>query len=292
MRSGHPEDRAAAQAAVDAAIDPAGDGRYRGTFRVQNRGTAARGGSTPPGRALFEDRSAVRLVGTFEDITERVRIEQALRRSEVEEASQRERSRLARELHDSVTQALFAATMKAEALTLDGELPTRSADTAEEVRRLTRGALAQMRTLLLELRADPIEEIPIQQLLRHLVEATESQVRTVVRLSVNEQATLPGALHVTVYRIVQEALNNVARHGAAPHAWVVLDVRPSDVRLVVGDDGRGFDPDAVDPSHLGLRSMRERAEEAGARLCLETSVGGGTQVTVDWSDQGLPAPPG
>jgi signal transduction histidine kinase len=83
---------------------------------------------------------------------------------------------LARELHDSVTQALFAATMKSEALTLDDALPPRSADTVEEVRRLTRGALAQMRTLLLELRADPLEEIPIQQLLRLLVEATESRV--------------------------------------------------------------------------------------------------------------------
>ncbi|MGE5412924.1 MAG: PAS domain S-box protein [Syntrophomonadaceae bacterium] len=239
-----------------------------------------------------EEGDPVALVGISRDITEQKRTETALRQSEGEKAAQRERSRLARELHDSVTQALFAATMKSEALTLDGELPARSADTVEEVRRLTRGALAQMRTLLLELRADPLEEIPIQQLLRHLVEATESRVRTVIRLSVNEPATLPGALHVPIYRIVQEALNNVARHAAAAHAWVVLDVRPSDVRLVVGDDGRGFDPDAVDPSHLGLRSMRERAEEAGARLCLETSVGGGTQLTVDWSEEGLPAPPG
>ena len=226
------------------------------------------------------------------DVTDPVRTAQALRESEVEKAAQRERSRLARELHDSVTQALFAATMKSEALTLDGALPARSAATAEEVRRLTRGALAQMRTLLLELRADPLEEIPVQQLLRHLVEATESRVRTVVRLSVSEQATLPGALHVAVYRIVQEALDNVARHAAAAHAWVVLDVRPSDFRLVVGDDGRGFDPDTVDRSHLGLRSMREHAEKAGATLCLETSTGGGTQVTVEWSDQSLPAPAG
>ena len=191
IRGLHPEDRAAAQAAVDAAVDPAGDGRYRVTFRVQNQKDGSTRWVHATGRALFEDRSAVRLVGTVEDITQRVRIEQALRQSEVEKAAQRERSHLARELHDSVTQALFAATMKSEALTLDGALPTRSADTAEEVRRLTRGALAQMRTLLLELRADPLEEIPIQQLLRHLVEATESRVRTVIRLSVNEPATLP-----------------------------------------------------------------------------------------------------
>ena len=218
------------------------------------------------------------------NVTDTWRIEQALRESEAEKAAQRERTRLAGELHDSVTQALFAATMKAEALTLDDALPARSAHAVEEVRRLTRGALAQMRTLLLELRADPLDEIPIQQLLRHLVEATESRVRTVVRLAVNEEEPLPGALHTPVYRIAQEALDNAARHAVAPHAWVTLDVRPTESRLVVGDDGQGFDPEAVDSSHHGLRCMRERADEAGARLQIQSSVGGGTQVTVDWRD--------
>ena len=216
------------------------------------------------------------------NVTDSRRIEQAIRESEAEKAAQRERTHLAGELHDSVTQALFAATMKAEALTLDDSLPARSADTVEEVRRLTRGALAQMRTLLLELRADPLDEVPIQQLLRHLVEATESRVRTEVRLAVNEEEPLPGALHTAVYRIAQEALDNVARHAAAPHAWVELDVRSAGFRLVVGDDGQGFDPDAVDPVHHGLRSMRERADEVGARLQLQSRVGGGTQLTVDW----------
>ena len=212
------------------------------------------------------------------NVTDTRRIEQALRESEAEKAAQRERTRLAGELHDSVTQALFAATMKAEALTLDDDaLPARSADAVEEVRRLTRGALAQMRTLLLELRADPLDEIPIQQLLRHLVEATESRVRTAVRLAVDEEEPLPGALHSPVYRIAQEALDNVARHSVAPHAWVNLDVRSAGFRLVVGDDGQGFDPEAVDSSHHGLRCMRERAHEAGARLQIQSSVGGGTQ---------------
>jgi PAS domain S-box-containing protein len=219
------------------------------------------------------------------NVTDTRRIEQALRESETEKAAQRERTRLAGELHDSVTQALFAATMKAEALTLDVDaLPARSADAVEEVRRLTRGALAQMRTLLLELRADPLEEIPIQQLLRHLVEATESRVRTVVRLSVNEEEPLPGALNTPVYRIVQEALDNVARHAVAANAWVDLDVQPAGFHLVVGDDGQGFDPEAVDSSHHGLRSMHAHAEEAGARLRVQTRVGGGTQVTMDRRD--------
>jgi PAS domain S-box-containing protein len=219
------------------------------------------------------------------NVTDTRRIEQALRESEAEKAAQRERTRLAGELHDSVMQALFAATMEAEALTLDHDaLPARSAHAVEEVRRLTHGALAQMRTLLLELRADPLDEIPIQQLLRHLVEATESRVRTVVRLAVNEEEPLPGALHTPVYRIAQEALDNVARHAGAPHAWVNLDVVPTGIHLVLGDDGQGFDPEAVDSSHRGLRCMRDRADEVGGRLQIQSSVGGGTQVTVAWRD--------
>jgi PAS domain S-box-containing protein len=224
------------------------------------------------------------------NVTDSRRIEQAMRESEAKQAAQRERTHLAGELHDSVTQALFAATMKAEALALDDSLPARSADTLEEVRRLTRGALAQMRTLLLELRADPLETVPIQQLLRHLAEATESRVRTVVRLTMSEESPLPGALHAPVYRIVQEALDNVARHALAPHAWVDLDVRPTGFHLVVGDDGRGFDLDAVDPGHHGLRSMREHAGEVGARLQLQSSIGGGTQLTVDWRAAPAPVP--
>ena len=230
-----------------------------------------------------EDGTPVALVGISRDITEQKRTEQALRESDAEKAAQRERIRLARELHDSVTQALFAATIKAEALTLDESLPAETTAAAEEVRRLTRGALAQMRTLLLELRADPLDEIPIPQLLRHLAEAAESRARIRVRISVHGEAMLPPALNEPIYRIVQEALNNVARHARAADAWVTLDVARTGVHLVVGDDGKGFDPDLVDPSHHGVRSMRERAAEAGAELKLATSPGRGTEVIVDWA---------
>ena len=210
-------------------------------------------------------------------------------------AAEEERSRLARDLHDSVTQALFAATLKAEALTLaDDSLSGGTAQVADEVRRLNRGALAQMRTLLLELRGEPLEDVPIGQLLRHLVEAAEG------RSSVDDpahhpwrRAALPPALHVAVYRITQEALNNVTRHARASKAWVDLDVEPASVRLVVGDDGCGFEPSACDPTHMGLTSMRERAEEAGAGFDIATQLGDGTTITVEWqADQdtraGLP----
>jgi len=217
------------------------------------------------------------------DITDRKRAEEALRESEAERVAQQERTRLARDLHDSVTQALFAATLKAEALILaDEPLPDGVSQAAEEVRRLNRGALAEMRTLLLELRGVPLEDVPIGQLLRHLVEAAEGRSSVNVQLTVHSDVQPPPALHAPIYRITQEALNNSTRHAKASTTWVDLDVAPGSVLLVVGDDGCGFDPSAPDATQMGLKSMRERAAEAGARFDLVTQLGNGTVITVEW----------
>jgi signal transduction histidine kinase len=101
-------------------------------------------------------------------------------------------------------------------------------------------------------------------------------------LSIEGEAQLPVALHVAVYRIAQEALNNVARHARAESAWVELELSPARVRLTVRDDGRGFDPGPRGATHLGLRSMRERAAEAGAELTIDSATGSGTLVVLDW----------
>jgi PAS domain S-box-containing protein len=226
-----------------------------------------------------------RFATIFSDVTERKAAEQALRESEMAAAAQEERSRLARDLHDSVTQALFAVSLKAESLREADALHVSPAvaDAAQEVCRLARGALAQMRSMLLELRGDPLEQVPIRQLLRNAVEATESTISTTLRLTVDGDAQLSTGLHLAVYRITQEALNNVARHAKARNAWVDLQLSPSSVRLSVSDDGCGFDPGPAGPTHLGLRSMSERAAETGARLKVDSSPGSGTQVVLDWS---------
>ena len=224
-----------------------------------------------------------RVYTVFDDVTERRRAEEVQRELEAVKIAQAERSRVARDLHDSVTQALFAATMKAEALTLaDDSLSEETSQLAEGVRRLSRGALAQMRTLLLELRGDALEDVPISQLLRQLVEAAESRASVNVQLTIRGDVQLSPTLHAPVYRIAQEALNNVTRHAGASKAWVDLDVEPDGVRLVVGDDGCGFEPSACDPTHIGLNSMRERAAEAGAQFGIVTKLGGGTLITVGW----------
>jgi PAS domain S-box-containing protein len=236
--------------------------------------TVAHIGSGTSGRPRFS------FVG--EDITERRRAELLLRERDVEQAAREEKSRIARDLHDSVTQALFAASLKAEALTgMEGVSPEVES-VIEEVRRLNRGALAQMRTMLLELRGDPLEGVPLQQLLRNVVEATESRTRADVSLTVEGSEQLPAAVHVTLYRVAQEALNNVARHAQADHAWVEVRLLPRHALLTVKDDGRGFELGPVSPEHIGLRSMAERAAEAGAELRIVAAPGAGTEIAVEW----------
>ncbi len=240
-------------------------------------------------KAFLEHDEAGELLGGFgitQDIPELKLAEQALRESEAERAAQQERARLARDLHDSVTQALFAATLKAEALTEAGD-PAQLESLAEAVCRLNRGALAQMRTLLLELRGDPLAAVPIRQLLQNAVEAAESRASVMVTLTLTDASPLPAKVHEAVYRITQEALNNVVRHAQGQNAWVQLKVDPLHARLLIGDDGCGFDPDAsVDPSHLGLRSMRERAGESGGELTVRSVPGEGTVLTAQWRFEG------
>jgi len=213
-------------------------------------------------------------------------IENARLRDELEEdAVAAERSRLARDLHDSVTQSLFAASLKAEAVRRrwrpESEDVRRN---VEDVELLTRGALAEMRSLLLELRPEALGESSLATLLEQLANATEGRSVIDVGLSVTGARTLPPEVTVAFYRIAQEALRNVERHSGGHTAWVMLDLSDEGARLVIGDDGRGFDVGAVAAERLGLRIMRERAEAAGIRLALETGDGEGTVITADWPE--------
>ena len=104
-----------------------------------------------------------------------------------------------------------------------------------------------------------------------------------VQLSTVGEASLPPHVHVATFRIAQEALNNVVRHAHAATAQMKLELASRGLRLIVADDGCGFDPGCpVDPTHLGLVSMRERAEDVGARLGVTSSPGGGTRVVLEW----------
>ena len=207
-----------------------------------------------------------------------------------ESAAAAERNRLARDLHDAVSQTLFSVSLIAEVLPrIYARDPVQGAQRLDELRQLTRGALAEMRTLLLELRPASLAEAKLPDLLKQLGEAVTGRSRIPVEVVTEVSEELPTDVRLAFYRIAQEALNNVVKHSHANKAKVSLVSpagRPDDAHLVVEDDGVGFDP-AAGGGQLGLGIMRERAESVKAHLLVCAAPGEGTKVAVTWS----PAPP-
>ncbi|MGD8819672.1 MAG: PAS domain-containing protein [Anaerolineae bacterium] len=200
-----------------------------------------------------------------------------------ESAVAAERSRLARDLHDAVTQTLFSSSLIAEVLPRLWERdPAEARRRLDELRELTRGALAEMRTLLLELRPSALEEAKLADLLRQLAESITGRARVPVTLELAGECHLEPEVKIALYRITQEALNNVAKHAGASAATLRLHCQPGQVELQVHDDGLGFDPANLSPNSLGLNIMRERAETIGAALTIESQPMAGTQITVSW----------
>jgi nitrate/nitrite-specific signal transduction histidine kinase len=194
-----------------------------------------------------------------------------------------ERQRLARELHDAVTQSLFSSSLIAEVLPRIYERnPEEGRRRIEELRQLTRGSLAEMRTLLMELRPIALEEAEMGDLLRQLSQAFIGRARVPVDLAIEGEFEMPQEVKIALYRIVQEGLNNIFKHAGASTVDLRLDCQPDRVELLIEDDGRGFDPEDVPSDHLGLEIMHERAKEIGAQLEIKSKIGSGTQVEVVW----------
>lgn len=194
-----------------------------------------------------------------------------------------ERNRIAHDLHDSVTQTLFSASMIADILP---RLWQRDQENAEqrlgELRELTRGALAEMRTLLLELRPTALTNVPLPDLLKQLADAVVGRARVPIQIELQGEAELTVNVRVALYRIAQEALNNVAKHAEATHATILLALHPDLVELLIQDDGKGFVVDQVSGQCLGLSIMKERADEIGAKLTIRSHTGQGTLIHVSW----------
>jgi nitrate/nitrite-specific signal transduction histidine kinase len=201
-------------------------------------------------------------------------------------ATVEERQRLARDLHDAVSQTLFSASLIADVLPrIWDSKPEEGRRRLEELRQLTRGALAEMRTLLFELRPAALVETPLGDLLRQLGEATTARARIPVSLEIAEECTQPPDVQVALYRIAQEGLNNIVKHANASQIALTLRCQPGLVELSIRDDGRGFDPNNIPPDHFGLGIMHERAEAVGAILAVESEIGLGTEVAVTWESR-------
>ena len=218
--------------------------------------------------------------GAVRDISERERLEGDLRTQAAEIAASQERSHLARELHDSVTQALFSMglTLRTLELMLESD-PDKASTKVAELRELQQDALAEMRTLIFELRPSSLESDGLVQALR--THATAVQRRTGLTIVVDAEPIerLPLATEEALYRIGQEAIHNVVKHANASNATIRIAAEGDDrLRLTVTDDGDGFDPTAVPRGHLGLIGMRQRVDLVGGALEVESAPGKGTTV--------------
>ncbi len=198
-------------------------------------------------------------------------------------ATAAERNRLARELHDAVTQTLFSASLIADVLPrIWTRNPEEGLQNLEELRQLTRGALAEMRTLLLEMRPESLERSDIKSLLTQLADAFIGRVRVPVSLVLQGDCELTHEVKIVFYRVAQEALNNIAKHSGARQVELRLECQPGQMNLTIEDDGLGFEPDSIQPGHMGISIMRERASSIGACLQVESQIGQGTTVRLDW----------
>ena len=190
-----------------------------------------------------------------------------------------ERQRLAQTLHDAVNQSLFSASLIAEVLPRLWERnPDEGRQSLEDLRRLTRGAMAEMRGLLAELRPLVLTDSDLSDLLRQLGDALTGRTNIPVTMNVTGQGTLPAEIQVAFYRLCQEALNNIAKHAKASQVTINLQYDSGTVELHIRDDGRGFDPAHIPSGHYGLSIMRERAKAIGAKLSITSQPGTGPKL--------------
>jgi PAS domain S-box-containing protein len=217
------------------------------------------------------------------EIEQRLKIEEKLAKKAAKEAVTADRTRLARDLHDAVTQTLFSASLTAEVLPDLWEIDAEEAKkSTEELRQLTRGALAEMRTLLLELRPATLTQTRLTDLIKQLCEAFIGRSRLPIKLHIEGDCELPPEVQVAFYRIAQESLNNVFKYARATEVNVSLFVAPAAVHFDACDNGVGFDMTTARPTSLGMRIMRERAEAIGAELHVSSTLGSGTCVEMTW----------
>jgi signal transduction histidine kinase len=197
-------------------------------------------------------------------------------------AALQERQRLARELHDSVSQALYSISLGAHTTreSLESNDPERANASIEYILALTEAALAEMRALIFELRPESLETEGLVAALRRQVVFLRARYKLTVEATLAHEPDLSLEQKHALYRIAQEALHNIIKHAHARIVVLRLTREGSGVVLEVSDNGKGFDATGSFPGHLGLHSMRERATKMGGTLTLKSAPGQGTILRV------------
>ena len=255
-----------------------------GGYRLRVRGLQARSHEL---ERQVENRTAeltdanIRL---YQEIEEREHAEEELAQQKAEAAVVEERNRLARDLHDSVTQSIYGLTLLSEA----GQRMTEARDMEQltvnqsRIGDISQQALQEMRLLVYELRPPALETEGLVGALEHRLELVERRAGIDARLVVEGEPDIPADLEVDLYRIAQEALNNALKHAQASAVKVVIRGDAQLISLQIQDDGRGFEPETAQASGgLGLTTMTERAEKIGGRLTLRSRPNEGTTVKVE-----------
>ena len=215
------------------------------------------------------------------DITERRRAEEALKEQARERTIAAERSRLARELHDSVTQALYSVTLYAEAtrMALSAGKQDVATKNLHELHRMAREAMIDMRTLIFELHPPLLEEEGLVAALQARLAAVEARAGLQAEIHVEGERRLPLAVEEELFWIAVEALNNVVKHAKAQQIEVRYQLDARNVCLEVQDDGVGFDPAKAGQSGgVGLRGLEERVQRIQGKLEISSAPGRGTTV--------------
>jgi len=195
-----------------------------------------------------------------------------------------ERQRLARELHDSVSQVLYGIALGARtARALLDRDPPKAAGPLDYVLSLANAGMSEMRALIFELRPESLEAEGLVAALGKQIDSLRARHQIAVRSSLGDEPDLSLEAKEALYRIAQETLHNIVKHSRAGRVELRLDAPTLDsqyVTLDIRDDGDGFDAAGTFPGHLGLRSMRERAARLGGALSIESAPGQGTHVRV------------
>ncbi|MFN8445445.1 MAG: histidine kinase [Caldilineaceae bacterium] len=205
-----------------------------------------------------------------------------VKKAELKVAALEERQRLARDLHDSVSQALYGIALGARtALTQLQRDPTKVAEPLDYVLSLAEAGLSEMRALIFELRPESLQSEGLVAALKKQSDALQARHKLKLVTSFCTEPDVPLASKEMLYRVAQEAMHNVAKHANATQVNLSLRCDEQQLTLEIADNGKGFDPNGQFPGHLGLQSMRERVANLGGTLQIASQLGQGTTVTVD-----------
>jgi signal transduction histidine kinase len=197
-------------------------------------------------------------------------------------AQEDERKRIARELHDSTGQSLTSLLVGLQNLRLHSTEPAFQRN-IDELRSVVGRTLEEVRALAWQLRPAVLDDLGLLVAIQRYISDFRQRYQITVDFTADPiEKRLPGELETTVYRIIQEGLTNIARHAKANNASIMLDLRPNALRIIIEDDGIGFDPDVIDRKQsLGLQGIRERATLLEGTMTIEASPGNGASVFVE-----------